>query len=227
MRRAAVATFAAAVFLASAAPASAQTVEGLSFRPFAMGSLQRFSASQTFDAAYGRTVEPFFGGGLNITQDDAAYLELSASRFKKTGEQAFFDNGSVFRLGIPMTATITPFELTAGYRFHRRPRRLPSSFTRRLTAPSRFIPFAGGGVGLYRYQQTSAFAAESENVDTRHVGVIVEGGVELRLHRWVGIAVDAHYTYVPGILGEGGLSEQVGEKDLGGIAGRVKLVIGR
>lgn len=227
MRRAGSFAVGVALYFGSAVSVSAQTVEGLSFRPFVIGSIQRFTAAQTFDAAFGQRVEPFFGGGLNITQDDGPYLELTASRFKKTGEQAFFNDGSIFRLGIPLTATITPLEMTAGYRFHRRPRRLPSAFTRRLAAPSRFVPYAGGGVGVYRYQQTSAFATDAENVDTRHVGVIVEGGVEVRLHRWVGLALDAHYTYVPGILGEGGVSQQAGEKDLGGIAGRVKLVIGR
>jgi len=191
-----------------------------------MASFQQFSAQDTFDAAFGGTTESFFGGGLNITQDDTVYLELTASRFKKTGELAFYNNGDVFRLGIPMTVTITPFELTAGYRFHRRQRRLPSSNTR-ATVPSRFIPYVGGGFGLYRYEQTSEFATDDENVDTRHAGVILEGGVEIRLHQWIGLGVDLRYNYVPGILGEGGISQLADENDLGGIAARVKLVVGR
>jgi hypothetical protein len=32
---------------------------------------------------------------------------------------------------------------------------------------------------------------------------------------------------VPGILGTGGVSQQAGESDLGGVAARVKLVVGR
>ncbi len=56
---------------------------------------------------------------------------------------------------------------------------------------------------------------------------MLEGGVEIRLHRYVGVAIDVHYTYVPGILGNGGVSKQAGESDLGGIAARVKLIVGR
>src|SRR5262245_65862282 len=99
-----------------AAPAAAQET-GLSFRPFVMGSGRRMPADTTFDAIFGDHVQRFFGGGLNITQDTRFYLELSASRFEKTGQRAFLNAGEVFRLGIPVTASITPFELSAGYRF--------------------------------------------------------------------------------------------------------------
>ena len=57
--------------------------------------------------------------------------------------------------------------------------------------------------------------------------MIFEGGVEIRLHRYIGVAVDLRYNYVPGILGEGGISQLADENDLGGIAARVKLVVGR
>jgi opacity protein-like surface antigen len=226
MKRAAVAWLSVVLCLIGSRSAAAQPAQGLSFRPFFVASIQQFTAQDTFDAAFGQTTEPFFGGGLNITQDDSAYLELTASRFKKTGEQAFYNNGQVFRLGIPMTATITPLEITAGYRFHRRQRRLPSS-DRRAAVPSRFIPYVGGGFGWYRYEQTSTSATDEENVDTRHVGVILEGGVEIRVHRWVGVGADVRYTHVPGILGEGGISQLADENDLGGIAVRVKVVVGR
>ena len=35
------------------------------------------------------------------------------------------------------------------------------------------------------------------------------------------------YARVPGILGKGGVSREVGEHDLGGIAGRVRVILGR
>src|SRR5262245_12432122 len=111
----------AALFVfASVAPAVAQTEQGMSLRPFVMVSEQWMTAEQTFKAIFGESNQLFWGGGLNITQDDQFYLELTAARFKKTGQRAFLNNGQVFGLGIPLTATITPFEITAGYRFHRR-----------------------------------------------------------------------------------------------------------
>jgi hypothetical protein len=220
-------TLLAALFIVAAAmPAAAQTDQGMQLRPFGMFSVERMNAEQTFKAIFGQSNEIFWGGGLNITEDDQVYLELTASRFKKTGQRAFFNNGQAFGLGIPLTTTITPFEITAGYRFHRRlPPRTRAVF--RPGGPARFIPYLGGGVGLYRYKETSDFAVSGDDVDTQHVGVIVEGGLEVRLQRWVGLAGEVRYTRVPGILGNGGVSKEAGENDLGGIAVRVKLVVGK
>jgi hypothetical protein len=39
--------------------------------------------------------------------------------------------------------------------------------------------------------------------------------------------VDGQYTHIPGILGNGGISQDVDEKDLGGTAVRFKIVVGR
>jgi hypothetical protein len=50
--------------------------------------------------------------------------------------------------------------------------------------------------------------------------------VEFRVSRWIGISGDAQYTYVPGILGIGGISQDANEKDLGGIAARVRVIVG-
>ena len=56
---------------------------------------------------------------------------------------------------------------------------------------------------------------------------LVNGGVEFRVHKWIGLSVDAQYTHVPDILGQGGVSKEAGETDLGGIAARFKVIVGR
>jgi hypothetical protein len=89
------------------------------------------------------------------------------------------------------------------------------------------IPYAGIGVSRYAYVETSDFADPAENVDTAHVGYLVVGGAEFRLHRWVGVGVDAQYTRVTGILGGGGISRELGENNLGGTALRLKVMVGR
>src|SRR2546429_612744 len=76
-------------------------------------------------------------------------------------------------------------------------------------------------------EQPAAPPARSVDLDTRHVGFVVNGGVEFRAHRWIGVGADVQYTHVPGILGTGGVSQQAGENDLGGIAARLKLIVGR
>jgi outer membrane protein W len=179
-----------------------------------MATEQSFAAVDTFDAAFGKTFFPFFGGGVQVVIEDGLFVEATASRFRQTGERAYLSGGKAFKLGIPLTATITPFEVSAGYRF-----RLPK-------LPS-VRPYVAAGAGSYAYQETSDFAQPGEDVDTKHTGFLLNAGAEFRLHRWVGLGIDAQYTHVPGILGSGGVSQQAGESDLGGVAARIKLVVGR
>jgi hypothetical protein len=209
--------------LVIAAPAAAQRppqrptsqpAPAVSIRPFVMATEQSFAAIDTFDATFGKTYGPFFGGGVQVVIHDSFVVEASASRFRQTGERAYLSGGQAFKLGIPLTATITPLEVTGGYRF--RLRQLP-----------KVRPYISVGVGSYSYQETSQFAEAGDDVNTRHVGVVANGGAEFRLQRWVGLAVDVQYSHVPGILGTGGVSQQAGESDLGGVAARLKLVVGR
>jgi len=213
------------VALAMSAPLAAQTRRPaappgssgeplVSLRGFVLGSEQRFSAKTTFNAVFGQPVQPFLGGGAQLVFRHGVFVDVSASQFKKTGERAFFSNGEVFQLGIPLTATITPIELSVGYR-------------RPVEDHETIIPYVGAGVGWYQYKETSSFSDPSENVDTRKNGYLANIGVELRLHRWVGVAVDVQYTHIAGILGTNGISKDANETDLGGIAARFKLIIGR
>jgi hypothetical protein len=204
------------VGLALAAPASvsAQDEPSISIRPFFLATDQSFAAIDTFDAVFGKTYFPFFGGGGQVVFHGTFFAEVSASRFQQNGERAYLSGGKAFPLGVPLTATVTPFEVTGGYRF-----RLPSL--------PRVRPYAAAGFGSYGYKETSSFANPGEDLDTRHAGFLVNGGAEFRLHRWIGVAVDVQYTHVPGILGNGGVSQQAGESDLGGVAARFKAIVGR
>jgi len=199
--------------LALVAPAaSAQDEPSLAIRPFVFGSIQGFSAIKSFDAVFGRSYEPFFGGGVQVVVHEQFFVELAASRFKQTGERAFISNGQSFQLGIPLTATVTPFEVTAGYRFK--------------VSPS-IRPYIAAGAGTYQYKETSSFNDPGEDVDVRHAGFVLNGGADFRLHPWIRIGADVQYTHVPGILGVTGVSAQAGEDDLGGVAARFKFIVGR
>jgi hypothetical protein len=186
----------------------------VSARLFVLATDQSFAAKTTFNAAFGKSVEPFFGGGLQVVGRNGLFVEFGISRFKKTGQRAFVSNGTTFLLGIPLTATITPLEFSVGYRFG-------------ASGSSRFIPYGAAGIGRYSYREESDFAGDGDNVSTHHSGYLATGGLEVRLHRWIGVAVDAQYTHITGILGTGGVSKEAGETDLGGIAGRFKILIGR
>ena len=197
---------------ALARPAAAQAptdVPSVSLRPFFLAAGERFTARQTFEAVFGRAVQPLWGGGLEVAFRRGFYVGITASRFSRTGERAFFFDGEGFGLGIPLTATLTPLELTAGGR---------------VWVTPRVIPYAGAGIGLYRYEETSPF---DEPFAARHAGYHAVGGIELRVSRWVGIGGDVQYTYVSGIIGAGGISQEAGERDLGGIAARFRVIVGR
>jgi len=214
-------TIAILLTLATSLPLAAQTPRAtsdpddppaVSVKPFVLATVEWMAARQTFDAVFGRSREPFWGGGVQVALRDGIYVEVGVSRFMKTGQRAIDFNGQAIPLGIPLTATITPLELTGGYRVRIWPR---------------VIPYGGVGLSRYRYVETSDFAQAGDNVDTAHVGYLVVGGAEFRLHRWVGVGVDAQYTRVTGILGSAGLSQAFGEDNIGGTALRVKVMVGR
>jgi opacity protein-like surface antigen len=202
---------------AVAAPASAQTrrplpindAPAISLRPFFVFAEESFSARKTFETIFGKPFQPFFGGGLQVALSNGFFVDVTASRFNKTGQRAFFFEGQGYGLGIPLTVTVTPVEVTAGARFRVTPQ---------------FFPYVGGGVGSYRYQESSP---DDQAFVQRHIGYLVVGGVEFRLSRWVAVSGDAQYTRVTGIIGTGGVSKEAGETDLGGVAGRVRVIVGR
>jgi hypothetical protein len=231
------------ILVAAAAPVTAQNRPGgrwkswltapadvppVALRPFLDVGIEQFTATKTFDAVFGETTSPLWGGGLQVALwGGRVYAEVGASRLLKKngellGERAFVSGGTAYSLGIPLRSTIQSFNVVGGYRFN---------VSRHL------IPYLGAGIGNYHYTEESDFADASENVDMTHRGFIFDGGVEVRVTRWIGVAGDARYTRVPGILGTGGVSEQFAgditnaqrnrEKDLGGWTARLKLVVGR
>jgi hypothetical protein len=178
----------------------------ISLRPFFLATEQRFSARKTFETVFGKSAQPFWGGGLSVAFRNGFYVDVTASRFKKTGQRAFFFEGQ----GIPLTVTVTPLEVTAGQRSHITPR---------------MFLYTGFGVGSYRYQETSQF--DDAPFEKRHVGYLVAVGLEFRVSRWIGVSGDAQYTYVSGIIGTGGVSKEAEETKLGGVAGRFRVIVGR
>ncbi len=186
----------------------------LQIRPFVSAGTTWFTASKTFKAVLGSGQGQDFGGGINLTQGPA-WIEIGARRFSKSGERVFVaTGGQVFPLGIDTDVTMTPLEVAAGWRF-------------RPLFGDRVRPQVGVGYTRLRYEESAAFAEDGDDVDESFNGFHVVGGVEVRLHRWVGLGADVVWTSVADALGEGGASKAFGEDNLGGTSLRVKLVIGR
>jgi opacity protein-like surface antigen len=205
----------AGVALALASP-DAALAQGPSLRGFGDVGGTRFTASDTFTAVLGSPSGVVFGGGVEAVLPQRVFVSVRASRFQKDGTRVFVFGDEVFDLGIATTVKITPIELTAGYRFT-------------LNDSPRLVPYAGGGIGWHRYEETSDFAADSENVKETHTGYHLLGGAEFRLSRWFGISGEAQWSTVADAIGQDpdSASAAFDETDLGGVTFRVKAVVGR
>ena len=211
MRRARI--FICLISLSIANVVNAQT-PAISLRGFADVGLRSFTAADSFKAVLGTSTGPLFGGGVEIAGRQGIFGSVRASRFTRTGERVFVFRDEVFGLGVPETITITPLELTVGYRFGQ---------------GRRVVPYGGGGVGWHRFSETSAFSEAAEEAHEQFVGYHVLGGVEIALSRWMAAAFEGQWAAVPNALGQdpNGVANAFGESDLGGAAVRVKLVFGR
>jgi opacity protein-like surface antigen len=204
---------AAAAQVRSGPPAAAGETP-VAIRGFGDVGLISFAAADSFETVLGSRSGPLFGGGGEVVLGPGIFAQVRVSRFQKDGERVFVFNEDVFPLGIDTTVRITPVEVSGGYRFAR---------------ASRVVPYVGAGLGWHRYEETSDFADDDENVDDTHRGYHLLGGAELRLTRWFGVGGEIQWTSVPDALGQdpNGVSAAFDETNLGGVGVRVKLVVGR
>jgi len=192
-----------------AAPVHAQEI---GVRGFADIGSRTFTATESFTAVLGTDSGGVFGGGVEATLPLGLFVNVRASRFRAEGERVFIFNDERFDLGIPTVITVTPLELTGGYR---------------LPFWTRIVPYAGVGVGWHTYTEISEFATDSENVEMRRTGLHLLG--EYGVARWIAAAGELQWANVPDALGEdpNGVAAHFDEDNLGGVTFRVKIVVGR
>jgi opacity protein-like surface antigen len=194
---------------------TAAAAQQWSVRGFFDAGAEAFTAKDSFEAVLGSATGTVFGGGAEVTAPGGFFAGVRLSQFRQSGERVFVFEGETFRLGIETTVTIQPFEITGGYRFGNR--------------NARVVPYAGGGLGWHRFQETSEFAEDDENVDERFRGYHVLGGADVRVTRWFRVGGEAQWTTVPDALGQdpNSVSAAFEETNLGGAAFRVRVVVGR
>ena len=196
-------------------PAAAPQSRSVQIGGYAMLGNINFTASESFDAVLGSPSGVIFGGGTRIDLPlGGLFVDVGAWRYRADGERVFVANDEIFKLGIPVTITVTPIEISAGWRL--RLRRMP-----------KLKPYAAGGFTILKYNETSEFSTASDDVDESFNGYHVIGGAEYKITRWLGLAGEASWSTVPDAIGESGVSEAFNETDLGGTTFRVKITIGR
>lgn len=192
--------------------------EPVRLRAFGSVGWITFQARDSFDTVLDSHGGLLYGGGGQITLPFGLYAEVAAMQFRADGERVFIGpNREVFPLGIPVEVTVTPLEITGGWRYRGRGRR----------GPWPVVPYVGGGLSAYKYRETSEFADGDEDVDEWHNGFHILGGVEYRVRRWLGVAGEVAFSSIPDALGEGGVSAAFNEDNLGGTSVRLKVIVGR
>jgi opacity protein-like surface antigen len=180
-------------------------------RGYGEGSYQWFLASDSFKAIVDTGGGFFYGGGAQV-YFGPVYVDVGISNFEKTGQRAFVFEGEVFRTGVRDLIMMTPFVVTAGYRFREQ---------------NGVVPYLGGGVGSLKFQEVSDFADPGENASERFTSYHAVGGMEYAATRWLFVAGEVRYASVPDAIGAPGIAAEFDESNLGGFSVAVKVLVGR
>lgn len=181
----------------------------IGFRGFIAFDRNAMYAAESFNAAFDKSsfsVTGFGGEVINVYR--RLFLRLAISSMEETGEPRSTDNAT------PLTLKLRPLEIGGGWRL-------------RAVANGRVVPYVGGGLLRMSYDETSGFAGSRENISESFMGSNVFGGVEVRVAPWIIAGVEGQYRHVANALGDGGVSVEVGENNLGGTTFRILIGVGR
>jgi hypothetical protein len=200
------------------APAPAgQTGPSMRIAAFATAGWFSATATKSFDAILDKHAGVDVGAGAQVAWQRGKlrglFAEVGVSRFEETGERVFIDRGEIFKLGIPLTISLTPIEVTGGYRI---------APVRRRGGRVNVLPvayFAGGGVGTLSYKEADDDGDISERFTTYHV----MGGADATFWKGLLVGGEVRYRWVPDGLGAGGVSDEFNETDLGGFTVRARI----
>jgi opacity protein-like surface antigen len=208
----------------TAAPAAAQQKSTKREPPFTISAHLQFgrisqTARESFKAILGNSSGQVFGAGAEIAFRSGLFARFDASYFSANGERVDLVDNVIVPLGIPLLLSLTPIEFTGGYRLH------AYRFGSRKQVA--LVPFVGAGAGTMRYHEETDEAHPDEGVDERHASYHVLVGLDVPLGKRVVIGTELTRRWVPGGLGSGGISQALGESDLGGstFLTRVRFVI--
>ena len=180
-------------------------------RGFGQFGAIRFTASDSFNAVTGSSWGLMWGGGAQMAFSNRLFFQGSYERYQSTGQRVFVFEDEIFDLGIENEVTVTPIQVTVGYR---------------QPTTDRVVGYIGGGIGWHHLEEVAAFSDPAENFDESKIGYHVLGGMEYPVTRWLWVGGEGQWAYVPDILGNDGVSAAFNEDDLGGFTLRFKLTVG-
>jgi hypothetical protein len=201
----------AAAFLAlSASPARGGelAVEG-------QGGYFGVAFSRSANALFGSSGGATGGGAVRFSFWRGVFVSAGARSFSKSGERVFVASptGPVQKLGFPLSVRISPIFFNVGYR---------------LRQGHTLVPYAGVGLSVSRYRETSEVAGESFDRTFSKSGFQGLAGIEVG-RGTIRFGAEVSYCTTPSSIGVGGVSKVYGEDDIGGVTvvGKVVAAFGR
>jgi hypothetical protein len=199
--------FFAAVALAVPTTAHAGPI-GL--QAFAAIDFNAFAASKTYNAIFGSSMIPGYGGGADITGLwKNLFVRVDFTNISKTGSRVFVDSGQVFKLNEPAKLTERPIQVGVGWRF--------------VMKNPKLVPYAGGGVLIESYKVEYSLSPDLNESET-FTGGTVFGGVDYAITKVLFVGGEAQYRFLPNALQSTAASSAAsvyGETDGGGFTGRI------
>jgi hypothetical protein len=189
-----------------------QPRDALVIRGFGQAGGTLFTARDSFETLLGSALGAVYGAGGQVAFGNGLFAQVGVDRFRKTGSRVLVSGEQIFRLGIPHLITVTPVQVTVGYRDPR---------------ATRTVSYFGGGIGSHAFEESSPDLQGAGDVSDTPIGYHILGGAEYRIARWIWLAGELQWTAVPKVLGEHGVSAVFEEDDLGGTTFRFKLLFGR
>lgn len=168
--------------------------------------------AQSLDAVTGdnRTTGVTFGASvLRIWR--GVFADVAFGRRTLEGTRVFRHAGQTFDLGIPMSVEWRPLDVAAGWRFE----------------TGRVAPYVGLGFSAIAYKERSDFSAAGDDVSDSARGLLLLAGADVAVTRWLGVGAEVRRRSVEGVIGQGGVSEEFGERGIGGTTVAVRVSIGR
>ena len=200
------------VLAAAAWPSGSASAQSVGASGYVSFGAMRFAASESFEIVTGSASKSGFGVGGTLTRLwRGVFADVSFWQHKPEGERVFVDGGTSFPLGIPVTITLRPVDVIGGWKFE----------------TGAVHPYVGGGVTFMSYEEKSDFSTAADDVSERKTGGVVLAGVDVPLGRLVRVGGEFRYRAVSGVLGEGGVSDVLGEDQLGGAVFAVRASVGR
>jgi len=169
------------------------------------------NAQHTAKALFGSSGGVTFGGAVRYTVWRGAFVSAGVRTFSKDGERVYLNapGGTIQKLGFPVSVRLTPFLLSAGYRF---------------VHWKRATPYASVGAAITSYSEKSDVAGQSFDDSVSKTGFVGAAGVDIGHGRLRG-GVEAGYSTVSSAVGVAGVSKVYGEDDIGGFHVVAKVIV--